>query len=92
RVKAILNIIDGYVDLSSSEQVTKLYITNYLNMIDPDTGRMYPVLNSMLDTRRMSLAQPNLSQLAKNSALAYVRSFFIADEEDHVVISADWSS
>lgn len=92
KVKATLDLIDGYKELAASEQVTKLYITNYLNMIDPDTGRMYPQLTCMLATRRLALAQPNLSQLAKNSSIAYIRSCFLADSKDHVLISADWSS
>lgn len=91
KVMATLAILDCYKEIASSEQVTKLFITNYLNMIDPDTGRMYPQLSSKLDTRRMALESPNLSQLPKNSGLAYVRGFFLADEEDHVVLSADWS-
>lgn len=92
KAQAVLTILDCYVEMASSEQVTKLYITNYLNMIDPDTGKMYPLLSSALATRRMALQQPNLSQLAKNSVLAYVRAFFLPDEEDHVILSADWSS
>lgn len=91
-VKAIITILDCYKKLSGTEQVVKLYLENYLKMIDPDTGRLYPGLNSMLNTRRMALRQPNLSQLPKNSALAYVRGFIVPDEKDHVIVSADWSS
>jgi hypothetical protein len=87
-----LAVLDGYKAMASSEQVIKLYITNYLNMIDPDTGRMYPQLSSKLDTRRLALSQPNLSQLAKNSSIAYIRGVFLPDYDDHVIISADWSS
>lgn len=91
-VRAVLDILDSYKEIAATEQVMKLFITNYLFMIDPTTGKLYPVLNSLLDTRRMALATPNFSQLPKNSVLAYVRGFILADEEDHVVVSADWSS
>ena len=84
--------LDCVKGLSDSEQSMKLYITNYLNLTDSETNRMYPVLNSMLNSRRMALSFPNVSQLAKGSDIAYVRSFFLADQEDHVLISADWSS
>jgi DNA polymerase I-like protein with 3'-5' exonuclease and polymerase domains len=84
-----LNSIQG---LSNAEQSVKLYITNYLNLIDPETSRMYPVLNSMLNSRRMALSFPNVSQLPKGSDIAYVRGFFEPDDKDHILVSADWSS
>lgn len=87
----VIRLLDCYKKLSSTNQVIKLYINNYLNLIDPKTSRVYPVLSSQLNSRRMALEAPNLSQLAKNSAIAYVRSYFEADEKDHVVISADWA-
>ena len=87
----VIRLLDAYAKLSSINQVIKLYINNYLNLIDPDTGRVYPILSSQLASRRMAIEAPNLSQLAKNSSIAYVRSYFEADEPDHVVVSADWS-
>lgn len=87
-----LTVLDCYKQLAESEQVIKLFINAYLDLTDPDTGRVYPSLSSRLNTRRMALATPNLSQLPKFGGTAYVRSFFLADEEDHVVLSMDWSS
>ena len=87
----VIQLLDAYKDLSSSNQVIKLYINNYLNMIDPETHRVYPILSSQLNSRRMALESPNLSQLAKNSAIDYVRGYFEADGPDHVLVSADWS-
>lgn len=87
----VVRLLECYKKLSSTNQVIKLYINNYLNMIDPDTSRVYPVLSSQLATRRMALEAPNLSQLAKNSSIAYVRGYFEPDNEDHVMVSADWS-
>ena len=86
-----VQLLDDYKRLAGANQVIKLYINNYLNLIDPDTGRVYPILSSQLNSHRMALEAPNLSQLAKNSDMAYVRGFFEPDEEDHVMISADWS-
>jgi DNA polymerase I-like protein with 3'-5' exonuclease and polymerase domains len=78
---------------ASVEQAMKLYITPYLNLLDPDTGRVYPTINSMLATRRMAMQNPNGMQLAKrNKEINYVRDYFLPDSNDHVVLSADWSS
>lgn len=87
----VVRLLDAYKKLGQKNQVIKLYINNYLNLIDPVTSRVYPSLSSQLNSRRMALETPNLSQLAKNSAIAYVRSYFEADEPDHVLVSADWS-
>lgn len=73
-------ILKSYKQLAESEQVIKLFINSYLNITDPQTGRVYPTLNSLLNSRRMALAVPNLSQLPKFGGSAYVRSFFLPDE------------
>lgn len=85
-------ILDCFKALADSDTTMKLFINKYLNLTDPETGKIYPVLNSLLNSRRMALAEPNLSQLPKFGGGAYVRSFFEADEEDHVVLTMDWSS
>lgn len=92
RHQAVVRIIELYKNLAKIEQVNKLFLNSYLNLTDPATGKVYPILNSLLTTRRMALASPNLSQLPKYDENAFVRSFFLADEDDHVVVSADWAS
>jgi DNA polymerase I-like protein with 3'-5' exonuclease and polymerase domains len=77
--------------LSSVEQAMKLYITPYTHLIDPETGKVYPTISSLLATRRMAMSNPNAMQLAKYGDSAYVRSYFESDSKDHVVLSADWS-
>lgn len=78
---------------ASIEQAMKLYITPYTHLLDPETKRVYPSVNSMLATRRMAMQNPNGMQLAKrNKEINYVRDYFLADSSDHVVLSADWSS
>lgn len=85
------NLIHLLNKMGSVEQAMKLYITPYTHLVDPETGRVYPTINSMLATRRMAMQNPNAMQLAKYGDSAYVRSYFEPDEEDHVVLSADWS-
>jgi DNA polymerase I-like protein with 3'-5' exonuclease and polymerase domains len=92
KFKHSLIIMDSFRALADSDTTMKLFINKYLNLTDPDTGKIYPVLNSLLASRRMALAEPNLSQLPKFGGGAYVRSFFEADQDDHVVLTMDWSS
>lgn len=78
-------------ELASIEQRMKLYLTPYMLLTDPDTGRMYPELSSMLATRRMACQNPNAQQLAKRGESTYVRGFFEADSDDELLVSLDWS-
>jgi DNA polymerase I-like protein with 3'-5' exonuclease and polymerase domains len=89
---AAIRVLNLFTKLSGIEQAMKLYVTPYLNLIDPETGRVYPTINSLLATRRMAMSNPNAMQLAKRGDSAYVRSFFLPDESNHVILSADWSS
>ena len=77
--------------LGTIEQAEKLYISPYLKLIDPDTGKMHPTISSMLSTRRMAIDTPNTTQLAKRGDSVYVRGFFKPDNDDHVIVSIDWS-
>ncbi len=83
-------VLTCYKQLAESEQVIKLYINSYLNITDPETGRVYPTLNSLLNSRRMALATPNLSQLPKFGGSAYVRSFFLPDEPWELGEDGQW--
>lgn len=85
--------------MASVEQRMKLYLTPYLMLTDPEVGRIYPTITSMLATRRMGAEAPNTMQLAKRGEGAYVRGFYLSDtahanvprEEEHLILSLDWS-
>lgn len=85
-------ILKLYEKLGSAEQAFKLYITPYLCLIDPETQRMHPVMSSMLATRRTSCSNPNGQQLAKRGDSVFVRGYYLADDPDSVIVSADWSA
>lgn len=85
-------LLEAYAKIGSAEQAFKLYITPYLCLVDPDTGLMHPILSSMLATRRTSCSNPNSQQLAKRGDSVFVRGFYQADDEDSLIISADWSA
>jgi DNA polymerase I-like protein with 3'-5' exonuclease and polymerase domains len=78
--------------LAEIEQRMKLYLTPYTQLMDPETSRVYPSLSSQLAKRRLATSFPNPMQLAKLGDSAYIRGFYLADTDDDVVISADWSA
>lgn len=86
---AILKLITR---MSNIEQSMKLYLTPYTQLMDPETGCLYSVISSMLASRRMAAKFPNPMQLAKRGESTYVRGFYLPDHNDHIVVSADWSS
>lgn len=92
RSQAIVRVLDLLTALTSVEQTMKLYLTPYMLLTDPETQRMYPVANSLLNSRRMALSSPNGNQLAKRGESTYVRGFFKADEDDQLIVSLDWSA
>jgi len=79
-------------DMADIEQRMKLYLTPYTQLMDPETSRVYPSLSSQLATRRLATSFPNPMQLAKSGSSAYIRSFYLGDDDDCVVVSADWSA
>jgi len=78
--------------MADIEQRMKLYLTPYTQLMDPETSRVYPSLSSKLATRRLATSFPNPMQLAKQGDSAYIRGFYLADDDDSVVVSADWSA
>lgn len=85
-------VLDALNEIASIEQRMKLYLTPYTLLTDPETGRIYPVYSSMLATRRMGTQFPNPMQLSKRTVEGmYIRGFYLADEDDHVIVSRDWS-
>jgi DNA polymerase I-like protein with 3'-5' exonuclease and polymerase domains len=97
RYEAGATVFRTYKEMAGLAQRVKLYLTPYLCLVDPETGRVYPQLSSMLATRRSSCSNPNGQQLSKFGEAAYVRGFFEADDDDaegeeHVLVSADWSA
>lgn len=87
-----VKMIDLINALASVDQRLKLFVTPYTQLVDPDSRRLYPTVTSMLATRRMAASNPNPLQLAKRGDSTYVRGFFQADHDDHVLISCDWAN
>lgn len=85
-------VLETYETIASIEQALKLFINNFIKLTDPETGRMYPTISSLLDTRRTAVSNPNSQQLSKYGTSRYVRSFFLPDEDDHVILAPDFSA
>lgn len=81
-----------YKKLAMVEQNMKLFIVNYLHLTDPETNRMYPTVSCLLDTRRIASQNPNYMQLSARGDSKFIRGFFLADVEDHLLVSADFSA
>lgn len=86
------DVVDSLAKIAGIEQRMKLYITPYLLLTDPETLRMYPVVSSELATRRMASSYPNPMQLAKRGEGSPVRGFYLPDNDEHVLVSLDWSA
>lgn len=86
------DLLTSIGELAGIEQRMKLYLTPYSQLTDPETGRLYPTVTSMLASRRMACEDPNAMQLAKRGESTYVRGFFEGDQENHLVLSRDWSA
>lgn len=88
----VVDLMDCYKVLGEIEGSLKLYINNYIKMVDPTTGRMYPVISSILDTRRTSTSNPSPQQLTKFGSSKFVRSFFLPDDDNSVILAPDFSA
>lgn len=87
-----MDIMVSIQKMAEIEQRMKLYLTPYTQLMDPETSRVYPSLSSELATRRLAASFPNPMQLAKQGESAYIRSFYMPDDDESLVVSADWSS
>lgn len=72
-------VLDLMSQLASVETRMKTYLTPYMLLTDPETHCLYPSVSSMLNTRRMASAIPNVMALAKRGESTYVRGFFRGD-------------
>ncbi|WMC09568.1 DNA polymerase [Oceanimonas pelagia] len=91
KLPAVLAVIGALDRMTNIEQRIKLFINPYLYLTDPETQRMYPIISSRLNTRRMAAQDPNPMQLSKRGESTYIRGFYEPDREDHVLVSVDWS-
>lgn len=90
--RLVVELMDCYKVLGEIDGALRLYINNYMKMVDPETGRMYPSISSILDTRRTSTSNPSPQQLTKFGSSKFVRSFFLPDDDNSVILAPDFSA
>jgi DNA polymerase I-like protein with 3'-5' exonuclease and polymerase domains len=90
-IRTAAAVVDSINTLAQIEQRMKLYLTPYSQLMDPETGRMYPTVNVHAGNTAHGCSTPNGMQLAKRGPSRYVRGFFEADNDDHLIVSIDWS-
>ena len=90
--RLVVELMDCYKVLGDIDQALKLFVGNYIKMLDPDTKKIYPSTGSILDTRRLSMSNPNTMQLSKMGPSKFVRSFFLPDDDNSVILAPDFSA
>lgn len=71
--------LEAFNLLAGIDQRIKLYLLPYQALVDPETGKIYPEITSMLSSRRMAGKLPNTMQLAKQGESTYIRGFYLPD-------------
>jgi len=87
----VCRVLDCLNNIAGIDQRIKLFVNSYRLLTDPETKRMYPIVSSKLNTRRMAAQNPNTMQLGKSGESTYVRGFFLPHNEEHLLIAVDWS-
>lgn len=77
-----LEVLKAMGRLAGIDQRVKLFLSPYSLLIDPETDKIYPQVSCMLATRRLAGSNPNPMQLAKGGDAAYIRGFYLPDNED----------
>ncbi len=90
--RLVVELMDCYKVLGEIDGALRLYINNYLKMVDPIEGKMYPSISSILDTRRTSTSNPSPQQLTKFGSSKFVRSFFLPDDDNSIILAPDFSA
>lgn len=82
-------VAKSILELRAIEKVNSSYFENFLTMnVD---GKLYPSIHTMAAlTHRMSVTNPALQTLPSSGSS--VRNAFLADTDDEVIISCDYSS
>ena len=85
-------IIDAILDYRSYAKLRSTYVVGMLSQIRED-GRIHTSFNQMQTaTGRLSSAEPNLQNIPVKTELGReLRKFFVAKDENHVLVDADYS-
>lgn len=86
-------IVPLILDYRELRKLKSTYIDSLPNMINPITGRVHTnFMQAVAATGRLSSNQPNLQNIPiRTSRGKEIRKAFVARDENHVLVSADYS-
>ncbi len=87
------DIVQYILDFRSLQKLKSTYVDALPEMINPHTGRVHTSYNqAVAATGRLSSNNPNLQNIPIKTARGReVRKAFIAKDDEHVILSADYS-
>ena len=87
------DIVKDILDFRQLQKLKSTYVDALPQLIHPDTGRVHTSYNqAVAATGRLSSTNPNLQNIpVRTERGREVRKAFIARNEDHVILSADYS-
>lgn len=87
------DIVNDILDFRSLQKLKSTYVDALPEMINPKTGRIHTSYNQAIAaTGRLSSTNPNLQNIPiRTERGREVRKAFIARDDDHILISADYS-
>ncbi len=86
-------IVPLILEYRSLKKLLSSYIESLPTLINPNTGRIHTTFNQTVTaTGRLSSQKPNLQNIpVREERGREIRKFFIPSDEDHLLMSADYS-
>jgi len=86
-------IVPKILDFRACSKLKSTYVDKLPKCIDPATGRVHTSFSqSLTETGRLSSSNPNLQNIPiRTERGRHIRAAFVARDENHVLMSADYS-
>ncbi|MDA3924559.1 MAG: DNA polymerase I [Kiritimatiellae bacterium] len=86
-------IVPKILDFRACSKLKSTYVDKLPKCIDPATGRVHTNFSqSLTETGRLSSSNPNLQNIpVRTERGRHIRAAFVARDENHVLMSADYS-